>query len=89
MAEPGSGGPQGEEIARTETEGEPRFDFSALRKLLDEELAREWTPERADRVFRRIMAAIERRRRRRRWALVGAWLAVPAAVLLLVQRARR
>ncbi len=58
------------------------LEWGALRALWATIPEPEWTPERAERIFQRIMATLEQRRRRRRRVLVAAAATLPVGLLV-------
>ncbi len=81
--------PGAAEEPRREPAGERAvdFDWSVLRRLWDHLPEPAWTQERADRVFARVMATVERRRRRQRYALAAtAIVALPCALIVMAHR---
>jgi hypothetical protein len=64
-------------------------EWARLRELLRHLPEPAWTQERADRIFTNILLALDRRRKRRQWALAAAGaVSVPLALVLASHIAR-
>jgi hypothetical protein len=65
------------------------LDWERLRILLRQAPEPEWDEQRAERIFQRVLQAVGRRQRRRRWALAAGAMAVPTALLVASRALRR